>query len=257
MDKKEFEYKIVNENPQNAVQLLVKSKTLGENITINGDLLFLRNSIYGNNKKETNFLQKQNCKIVRSCFKKVVRLIRKLKRKRVEFSNIIYIVCNGYEPQSSNADLLVHMLNIKFFGGFFNKLPYVLNKACEYFDSENGKYKMCDFRDNSCYKMRELGSKRVTCCCPQSCKFMQAGPCKTKNISCKIIMCDKLEERGFYFSPLYNPILAENLTFFQRVCVYGLFFRSFKSTVRILRLVKFLTYFIIFLIPYLTILNFI
>jgi hypothetical protein len=167
------------------------------------------------------------------------------------------IVCNGYEPQSSNADLLVHMLNIKFYGGFFNKLPYVLNKACEYLDSENSKYKMCDFRDNSCYKMRELGSKRATCCCPQSCKFMQAGPCKTKNISCKIIMCDKLEERGFYFSPLYNPILAENLSIFQRLCVYGLFFKSFKSTVRVLRLVKFLTYFIIFLIPFLTILKFI
>lgn len=102
-----------------------------------------------------------------------------------------------------------------------------INLSSNYFKQIKQNYK--DAKENSCAKHRAMGFTRKTGWCPASCKFMQCGPCKTKNISCKSIMCDYPKNKGYYFSPHSLAILKVNLTYPERLSTIGFFFKSTKS----------------------------
>lgn len=214
-------------------------------LTISFSDLNLGSNIYGSSKKETKNLQKENCKIVIKLYRRTLRVIRFLKLKRVKFDGTIYI--QGLtERKNNNVIMLELMLNCKLSRLFPQRLTAAIDGACTYLDAENSEHNMCDFKENSCAKHRAMGFTRKTGCCPASCKFMQCGPCKTKNISCKLIMCDYLENKGYYFSPHSLAILKVNLTYPERLSTIGFFFKSTKKTHFLIWLVRLLSILVLF-----------
>ena len=193
------------------------------------DFLSLGTKLYKSNKKETIVVQKENCKKVINVYKALCKIIRIAKRKKYDF-NGTFVVKNLNAKQNNNDFLIESLLSLKY-----NTLPFArLNKSvlytCDFLDKENSMHNMCDFHDNKCAKHRARGFERSTGCCPASCKFMDNCPCKTKNLSCKLIMCDYLVNMGYYFTPHTIPILKKHLTFFERVASIGMFFKSTKRT---------------------------
>ena len=200
-------------------------------------------NIYGSSKKESQRLQKENCKKVLAVFRELKKVICFAKRHSIQLGSQI-VVKNLSQKKNNNDLMLEYMLQVCFETPAFKKVSKAVDLACDWLDNENNVFKMCDFVDNKCAKARARGFERMTGCCPAKCKFMDNCPCKTKNISCKFIFCDYLEERGYCISPLTLPIFVEFLSFPQRVASWGLFFKSQKKVSRILHFVKFLTYFV-------------
>ena len=208
-------------------------------ISIDFDVLNLNAKLYLNNKKETIQLQKDNCKKIISTYKNLIKIIRFVKRKNPAFNNVFFVP-NLHEKKNNNDIMLKGMLDIKFNTRIFNKLNTSILVACDFLDKENAMYNMCDFKDNKCAKHRAKNFTRSTGCCPSSCKFMDNCPCKTKNLSCKLIMCDYLVNQGYYFTPHTLAVLKTNMLYLERVSALGMFFKSTKSTFRFIWIVRFL-----------------
>ena len=212
-------------------------------LEISFDELNLGVDIYGGNKQEAKEKQKVNCKKVVAVYKQVVKTVKSLKRHKKSF--LPHLVVENLDNKKNNNDIMLeYMLKVRFFTPLLKKDVTAVDLACDWLDNENEQFKMCDFVDNKCAKARARGFDRMTGCCPANCKFMNNCPCKTKNISCKFIFCDYLENKGFVVSPLTLPIFVVNLSFFQRVASWGLFFKSQRSVNFWLRFVNFLTYFV-------------
>ena len=228
--------------------VVLKDENLDKNdskvvLEVSFDDLNLGVNIYGQNKQESKVLQKENCKKVVKVFRALVKMIKIAKRRKIKVEP--QIVVENLSAKKNNNDLMLeYMLKVKFNTPITKKLSTAVDLACDWLDNENEQFKMCDFVDNKCAKARARGFERMTGCCPANCKFMDNCPCKTKNISCKFIFCDYLEEKGFCISPLSLPIFVVNLSFFQRVASWGLFFKSQKKVNFWLRFVNFLVVFV-------------
>ncbi len=216
---------------------------------IDNEFLNIDQKIYGENKKGTIKIQKENSKKVVSVYKSLCKIIGALRPKKYGFSGTFYVK-DLDKKQNNNDYLVLSLLNLKYNTFIFSRLSKSIIYACEYLDRENALHNMCDFHDNKCAKHRARGFERSTGCCPSSCKFMDNCPCKTKNLSCKLIMCDYLIEQGYYFTPHTIPILTRHMTFIERVTATGMFFKSTKRTFWFMRIVRFLLCLAIFIAGY-------
>lgn len=221
----------------------------GQQIELGFDFLNLGTKLYGNNKKESIAIQKENCKKVQNSFKTISKIARIARNKKYNFNNT-FCVKNLNEKKNNNDYLIVSMLELKFKTIFLKRLSKSILYTCEYLDRENALHNMCDFHDNRCAKHRARGFERSTGCCPVSCKFQDHCPCKTKNLSCKLIMCDYLENMGYYFTPHTIPILVRHMNPLERIASTGMFFKSTKRTFLFMWIVRLLIIFFIFLASY-------
>ncbi len=215
---------------------LAKKNYKTSNIVIDNEYLNLNTPFYGTSKKETKLIQKANLKKVKAVYFELKKFIWFFKFKRVK--SITFYIEKLDNKKNNNNKMLLDMLNLKFNTFFLFKLKKSVMLACEFLDNENAELNMCDFKDNRCAKHRARGFERSTGCCPASCKHMQCGPCKTKNISCKLIMCDYLEQNGYYFTPHTLGQLTQNMWYLERVVCIGLFFKSTKKCIATLWFVR-------------------
>ena len=230
-------------------------KTLSQNtkvsFKINFESLNLGQVLYGNSKQESIKIQKKNAKIVLKLYavvKKVVKLVKKLK---LDFDGTIYV--DRLDEKKNNNDLmLISMLNVDFNTNCLKKMKVAYEGACDFFDAENSLNKMCDFHDNHCTKHRDKGIDKTTGCCPNFCKIRVPGaPCAHKNLACKIFMCDYLiNEKGYYFTPNTVPVLKKNMTALERATCFGSLCRTEKKSLKNLWLFRIQTtlYFILLII---------
>lgn len=208
--------------------------------------LNLGTKLYGNNKEETKKIQSANCKTMIKIYRKIAKIIKISKRHKINFNNTFYIK-NLTEKKNNNDFQLKLMLDLRFNNNVFTRYTKSILYACKYLDNELKTENMCDFRDNKCIKHRYRNFDRNTGCCPSNCKFLDCKGCKTQNLSCKLILCDYLIEKGFYFSPTTLPILAIQMNYIERIFTWGMFFKSTKKTYGFMRLVRVLEIFTILL----------
>ena len=162
-------------------------------------------------------------------YKTISKIVKIARNKKYNFSGKFFVK-NLDNKKNNNDYLLVSLLNLKFNTFFLSRLSKSVLYTCEFLDRENALHNMCDFHDNKCAKHRARGFERSTGCCPSSCKFMDNCPCKTKNLSCKLIMCDYLVDMGYYFTPHTIPTLRLHMNPLERLTSIGMFFKSTKKT---------------------------
>lgn len=205
--------------------------------------LNLGTKLYGNSKEASSILQSQNCKIVLKIYKVIKKsfsLAMKLSKKfNLKVSETIYI--KNLDKKRNNNDFLISsMLDIDFNKG--NRYEKIISHAADFLALENNIHNMCDFRDNKCLSCRERNIDRVIGCCQKNCKFTHTGTCTVKNIACKLYMCDYIENKGYYFSPYFHPILKRYFNIIQRFACTAVLFRSLETQVKIIKWTKYLTY---------------
>lgn len=204
-------------------------------IVIDFDYLNLGQKLYGSTKKETKKIQKANSIYVVKIYRKICSLVRKI--RKLNFDGIFYVTKK--DEKKNNNDLMIErMVNLHFEKNIFSKMRKSIIIACDFLDAENKINNMCDFKDNKCAKHRFYNFDRPTLCCPSKCKFN--CPCKTKNLACKLYMCEFLVKQGYCFNPQYIPVLRVHMTFLERYATWGVFFRSTKRTVFFMWVVRFL-----------------
>ena len=228
--EKKKEYFEINEKTAKDLKNELKNTKINE-FSVDFEFLNLGTKLYGDSKKASIKIQQENCKkmmeVYKAC-KKVVKLIKKLK---IEWNGVFYV--NGLKDKKNNNDLmLVAMLDTRFNYNIFGKLGSAVHYSCDYLDKENEINNMCDFKDNKCVKHRELNIDKKTGCCPSFCKYVECKACTIKNLSCKIFMCNFLEDRGYYFTPHTIPVLKKHLNIVERFMCFGLLFKTTKRTIR-------------------------
>lgn len=246
------------EKPQDLACVVINKqfnvKALTPNSSVNFELDFSFANFaalqYVGSLQKTKIVQKYNTKVLMQVYKKLVQVIKFCKRKKINFENTFY-VSNFSQKQNNNDVMLQYMLKVRFFTPIFKKLDASVELACDFLDLENSTHNMCDFKDNRCAKHRAKNFTRSTGCCPANCKHQDNCPCKTKNLSCKLIMCDYLMEQGYYFSPHNIPVLRLTLNPLERLCSWGMFFKTTKQTFRFLKAVRALEFFAVLILIFL------
>lgn len=198
--------------------------------------------LYVGSLQKTKVVQRFNTKLLMDVYKKLVSVVKFCNKNKIKFKQTIY-VSNLNQKQNNNLLMLSYMLDVRFNKNIFQKLNASVLYACDFLDKENADHNMCDFKDNKCAKHRAKNFERTTGCCPSTCKHQANCPCKTKNLSCKLIMCDYLMEQGYYFSPHNLPVLRLTLNYLERLASWGMFFKTTKQTFRFLRFIRFLEVF--------------
>ena len=212
----------------------------GDLLLIDENSICLNVKLYGNSKKESILIQKDNCKRIIKLYKVCKKIIKKLRHKKIEFEGTFYV--NNLKNKKNNNDFMLSaMLDTYFNFNAFKRLGKATEYASDYIDKENSLNNMCDFKDNLCVSHRELGKKGCTGCCPSFCKYTKQGVCTVRNLSCKIFMCDYLEKKGYYFTPNTIPILKLHLSFFERFNCFGLLFKPEKKVISRLWLARILS----------------
>ena len=249
-----MEFKIVEltDNSQNYLEITTDKNCLqnaksfkeGDKIKIDFNSLFLSTCLYGSSKKESIKIQKDNCKKMLA-FYKVAKKVFKFLVKQGIFDGTIF-VDNLPKKKNNNDLMLVALLNVDFNFKAFSKMKGAYEGACDFLDAENSLNKMCDFYDNHCANHRENGIDKTTGCCPSFCKIRVTGaPCKHKNLSCKIFMCDYLiNQKGFYFTPNTLAVLKKHTTLFERAVCFGMLCKTEKKSLTFLwfiRIASFIT----------------
>ena len=239
LEDKNLNYAVVDLS-KDCIKNLKENLKSCEAIKIDFAALNLDKKLYGSNKKESIEIQRENCKQIVKLYKRCKRVVAILKRKKFNFGGTFFVE-NLEQKKNNNDFMLCAMLETRFNTFVFNRLAQSIIFACDYLDKENGMNNMCDFKDNQCVCHREKGKKGTTGCCPSFCKFTKSGVCKIKNLSCKIFMCDFLEERGYYFSPHGVPIMKVHMSVFERLASFGMLCRTTKKTIVQMWLIRLLT----------------
>ncbi|MBQ8424849.1 MAG: hypothetical protein IJX17_02365 [Clostridia bacterium] len=208
------------------------------NLKLDFEVLGLGKKLYGKSKEESKMIQKSNCKMILKLNKTCEKLIKFLIKNNIDFGNKIYIQ-NLKEKKNNNDFLIYSLLNLKF-NKYKDKMAQIITFSCDYLNAENTINNMCDFRDNKCVSCRDRNIDRVIGCCQKNCKFAHTGVCNVKNISCKLYMCDYIENKGYYFSPYYLPITKKYFSLTQRFVSTCLLFKSLDFQTKVLKLSKFL-----------------
>lgn len=199
-------------------------------ICIDFEYLNLQKKLYGENKKASIKIQQENCKQMMLVYKTCKKLVKLIKKMKFEWNGVFYV--NGLKNKKNNNDLmLVAMLDTHFNHNIFGQLGSAVHYSCDYLDKENEINNMCDFKDNKCVKHRELKIDKKTGCCPSFCKYVDCKVCTVKNLSCKIFMCNFLENRGYYFTPHTIPVLKQHLNIIERFMCFGLLFKTTQKTI--------------------------
>ncbi|MBR7172329.1 MAG: hypothetical protein IKD36_00870 [Clostridia bacterium] len=218
-----------------------------EAISIDFDYLNLGEKLYGNSRKSSKLIQKKNCAHIIKVFKHLKKMVKMLKKTDSKFDGVFYV--KGLDKKKNNNDLMiVALLDTALNFKPHERLGSAVNYACDYLDKENTINNMCDFKDNKCIKHREKKIDKATGCCPPFCKYTECKTCTVKNLSCKLFMCDYLEDRGYIFSPHTVPVLKRHLNWFERFMSIGLLFKTTKKTIKCLWAIRILlvAYLIVF-----------
>lgn len=206
------------------------------NLSLSFDDLNLGQKLYGNSKQESSVIQKKNCKFILKLFSKVKKTIKFLIKNKIDFNETIFIE-KLQEKKNNNDILLAGFLDIEF-NKTGKKYEKIISYSCDFLSRENNLNNMCDFSENKCVSCRERKIDRAIGCCQKNCKFVHEGVCKVKNISCKLYMCGYVEDRGFYFSPYYQPLLKKYFLFTQIVACRCMLFKSLDFEVKTLKATK-------------------
>ena len=199
-------------------------------VSVNFEYLNLQTKLYGDGKKASIKIQQENCKHMMEVYKACKKFVKLVKKLKIEWSGVFYI--DGLKDKKNNNDLmLVALLDTHFNYNIFKRLGSAVHYSCDYLDKENEINNMCDFKDNKCVKHRELKIDKKTGCCPSFCKYVDCKVCTVKNLSCKIFMCNFLEDRGYYFTPHTIPVLKKHLNIVERFMCFGLLFKTTKRTI--------------------------
>lgn len=199
--------------------------------SIGFETLNLGEKLYGNSKKQSVEIQRENARKIIKLFKTCVAIVKVLKRCKKDFDGTFYVA--GLKEKKNNNDfMLMALLDTKFNYGIFKRMGAAVVYACDYLDKENEINNMCDFKNNKCVSHRENNIDKNTGCCPSFCKYTECKTCTIKNISCKLFMCDYLEDRGYYFTPHTIPILRRHLSVLERFICTGMLFKTTKKTIK-------------------------
>ena len=207
--------KYVEINEKSSLETIKKELVDAKAVAIDFDYLNLATKLYGDNKKASIAIQKANCNLMMKVFKTCKKVVKLLKKSKFEFDGTFYV--KGLKDKKNNNDfMLSSMLDTALNYNCFKRLGMAVHYSCDYLDMENTINNMCDFKDNKCVNHRENSIKKTTGCCPSFCKYTECTVCTVKNLSCKIFMCDYLEDRGYYFTPHTIPVLKRHLNIFER-----------------------------------------
>ena len=200
--------------------------------------LNLGQKLYGENKKESVKIQRENCKYILKLYKIIKKAVKILVKKNLFHKEIF--VENLSEKLNNNDYMIESMLIVDFsLRKHRDKMKSAYEAASIFFDKENSLNKMCDFHDNQCLKFREKNEERITGCCPTYCKLLVPGQaCVHKNLSCKIFMCESVIKKGYYFTPYTLPILKKNMTPLQILILSGSFFMTADKALKRLWIVR-------------------
>lgn len=200
-----------------------------EYFSINSKDFALDVCLYGQNKKETIEIQKQNAKKITKIFKVCAKAVKILKKHKT-FDGCFYVE-DLSNKKNNNELLLCAMLDLKFNVSPVKRISAAIGYASDFIDKENEINNMCDFKDNLCVCHRDNKKKGISGCCPSFCKYTKAGVCNQKCLACKIFMCDYLiNTKGYYFTAHTIPVLTKHLTFIERFFCFGLLFKTHKQT---------------------------
>lgn len=218
--------------------LSAKSLAKNTNILVGFGTLNLGIKLYGKTKKESIAIQKENCKLILSFYKRLKKIVKLLIKKNL-FDGNIYVE-NLSQKKNNNDIMILGLLDCDFNTKTFLKMKRAYEYACDFFDAENSLNKMCNFYDNKCTKHRDKGIEKSTGCCPNFCKIRVCGEaCKHKNLACKIFMCDYLiKEKGFYFTPNTVPVLKKHMTMLERAFCFGILCRTEKKSLKFLWMIR-------------------
>ena len=245
LEDKKVKYFEINEktNIKKDKQLIIEAEAL----SIDFDYLNLGEKLYGNSRKSSKLIQKKNCALVIKIFKLCKKIVKVLAKTESKFDGVFYV--KNLDKKKNNNDLMiVGLLDINLNYKPHARLGASVHYACDYLDKENTINNMCDFKDNKCVKHREKKIDKATGCCPPFCKYTECKTCTVKNLSCKLFMCNYLEDRGYIFSPHTVPVLKRHLNWFERFMSIGLLFKTTKKTIKCLWAIRILVaaYFVVF-----------
>lgn len=245
LEDKKVKYFEINEKTN--IKANKKEIIEAEALSIDFDYLNLGEKLYGNSRKSSKLIQKKNCALVIKIFKLCKKIVKVLAKTESKFDGVFYI--KNLDKKKNNNDLMiVGLLDINLNYKPHARLGASVHYACDYLDKENTINNMCDFKDNKCVKHREKKIDKATGCCPPFCKYTECKTCTVKNLSCKLFMCNYLEDRGYIFSPHTVPVLKKHLNWFERFMSIGLLFKTTKKTIKCLWAIRILVaaYFIVF-----------
>ncbi len=226
---KKKEYFEINEKTAKDLKNELKTAKFSD-ISVNFEYLNLGNKLYGDSKKASIKIQQENCKQMMLVYKACKKFVKLAKKLKIEWNGVFYV--DGLKDKKNNNDLmLLALLDTHFNYNIFKRLGSAVHYSCDYLDKENEINNMCDFKDNKCVKHRELNIDKKTGCCPSFCKYVDCKVCNVKNLSCKIFMCNFLEDRGYYFTPHTIPVLKKHLNIVERFMCFGLLFKTTKRTI--------------------------
>jgi hypothetical protein len=196
-----------------------KREYSGQDIFISNNLLHIETPLFGNNKKSTKTIQQKSYKVITKTYGVLVKIIKYIKTKtQYTISNLYRLPC---DRKNNNDYMLECMLDLKFNTPRSQRLEKQLEYACDYLDKELATNNICEFRDGKCRKYRDNPTEKSSCC-KAGCKY--GIPCKIKNISCKLFLCDTAINLGYFFHTKYIPMLRTHFSpIDRRLCETSLF----------------------------------
>lgn len=226
-----------------------KDRYSGQKILISRELLDVEISAFADTSKGSRKLQKYLYKQVLSVYRRLIKVIKFIDRNDIDFDNKFY-VC-GNNVKNSTIKALQDMLNLNFCVSKNNKLSRQIEYACDYLDNELKINNICDFANGRCRKYKN-GITDKCSCCKANCPY--GIPCKVKNISCKLFLCDTVRQLGFVFYPQYVPILFDMNFVDYSMCKNSLFL-PLERVVKIIKISRIIFYSLIAILLFIVTIN--
>ena len=194
-------------------------------------LLQTNNELLRDNKflndlvKNIDSRRKDNKYVVDKSKYKLYVLLRNLNKivKENDVKNISYIIKyteNDIPKYNFVLKEFTTALKIISFKKPNLQFDYIYNYISDYMDNEFEKYNLCNFKNNQCIAQRDISDRHkfpyedYDGCCfnvstKKKCDYLDScKKCKIKSISCKLLICTYLRERGVNYS-IYDNLLTK------------------------------------------------
>lgn len=238
MKNNKIEFRILIEN-KNKDSLVIdesfafaqfKHDYTGQKIFLDNSIVNIDTSLYGKDKQSTRKIQRQNYISLKKTYKLLLKIIKYINNKTPYKIDTLYI--SDTHRKNNNDYLLKCMLNLRFNTPISQHLEQQLDYACNYLDREIALNNICDFTNGKCRKYRTSTTEKASCC-KAGCRY--GVPCKIKNISCKLFLCDTAISLGYFFYTQYIPMLRRRFTPIDRRLSETSLFLPMKTVTRIIR----------------------
>lgn len=165
---------------------------------------------------------------------KIPRLIRyKIRNNnfKFEYKKKLYDKeIDSDDKEVKQISLLTEALNIK---KRKERLKFVYDKACELLDGDFYGKNICEFKNNICLHDRIHNGNCDGCCRRndnnKTCKYLKNHRCSTKNLACKLHICDPLKKKGYRYRINDIYILKYLYSWKQKLFIYTDLFLSEKE----------------------------